>query len=56
MPIIHATDIPIALRKPHLVEYRKQLKSYLRSPLLSSEQREQFVAKLQKIEEALKEC
>ena len=56
MNIIHAEDIPMALRKPHLIEYRKQIKSYLRSPLLSPEQRILYQEKLTAIEEALKGC
>ena len=43
---IKATDIPMAVRKPHLDRYTRQLRDALHSPLLSAEQRADIKDKL----------
>lgn len=43
---IKATDIPMAVRKPHLDRYTRQLRDALHSPVLSDEQRADIKDKL----------
>lgn len=53
---IHRSDVPGAVRLPHLTKRRRQLRQRLFDPALSEEQREAVLNRIERIDTQIREA